>query len=76
MRTLGQLLTLLKADGHPDARAIKIYSREGASAAVPGSAFIAVNRGESEPVPITEDEKALLLDHGATHDDREIYASP
>ena len=73
MRPLKQLLTALKADGHPDARAIKIYKGAPASSPPPELPFVAVNPGESDPLLITDDEKATLLDAGATHDDREIY---
>jgi hypothetical protein len=76
MRTLRQLLTALKADAHPDARAIKIHENANVSPPPAGSTFVAVNPGESEPLPITDGEKAMLLEAGATHDDREIYPAP
>lgn len=76
MRTLRQLLTALKAAAHPDARAIKVYKEATVSAASPALSYVAVNPGESEPLPITDDEKAMLLDAGATHDDRQIYPTP
>ena len=73
MRTLREPLTQLKADAHPDARAIKIYESSEVAPAPHGWPFVAVNPGESDLLPITDDEKALLLENQATHDDRKLY---
>jgi hypothetical protein len=73
MRTLGELLTALKADGHQDARAIKIHKNSDPVQVPRGLAFVAVNPGESDPLPITDDERVLLVNNQATYDDREWY---
>lgn len=76
MRTLKELLHALNADAHEDARAIKIYAPSQVHPAPAGWNFVAVNPGESNAVPISDEEKTLLLDNQATHDDRQIYGPP
>lgn len=73
MRSLREILTSLEAGAHPDARAIKIYRNENAAADASQWPFVAVNPGESAPLAITDDERALLVNNQATYDDRQWY---
>lgn len=71
MRSLGQLLTALRADALPNAAGVVIRKSASILAGPPGWEFVAEYNGVT--LAITPDEKGTLEDAGATFDKSRLH---